>query len=161
MTESNQNFNFGYLKQIDVKEDTTAEFPIVDLTNDEYEPRLIVTCSRTCKPLLEQSAKDAVKNRGRRKTAQANINFDRIRKEDREIFIEHIIKDWKEVYDGTGNPVTFTKAACSNFINALPDYIFDELRGFCLNPANFAGDIELEEVKQDLVKNSASGTSSK
>ena len=159
MTE--QNFNFGYLKQIDVKEDTTAEFPIVDLTNEEYEPRLVVVCSRTCKPLLEQSAKQATKNRGRRKTSNQNINFDKLRREDREIFIEHIIKDWKEVYDGQGNPVTFSKAACTNFINALPDYIFDELRGFCLNPANFAGDIELEEVKQDLVKNSQVDSSSK
>lgn len=59
------------------------------------------------------------------------------RDEDRELYALYIVKGWRGVRDKEGKPVEFKREACRVFLAALPSWIFDKLRAFCLNPERF------------------------
>ena len=69
-----------------------------------------------------------------------------IRNDDKVLYPRHIIKDWDNVTDNDGNEVPFSVEEAEEFLQALPDWIFDEIRVFCVQPQNFlAEDIPDEE----------------
>ena len=70
-----------------------------------------------------------------------------IRDDERRLYPRHIIVDWgyldgeKDVpgvmLDADGKPVKFALEACTAFLDALPGWLFDDLRGFCGKNDNF------------------------
>lgn len=112
--------------------------------------------------VLKRSGKNA------RQVAAGAINAGMIeenRKEDRELYPLHIIIGWGyEDEDGTDHPgvmpdaegadTKFSPDACRDFINALPNWLFDDVRQFAGNPLNFVDDGFDPEV---AAKNSQSG----
>lgn len=60
-----------------------------------------------------------------------------IRLEDKPLYAEHVVVGWKNVFDGNQQEVPFTKEDCKEFLAAIPDQEFDEIREFCNNHVNW------------------------
>ena len=79
--------------------------------------------------------------------ATGNISVDLLeenRGQIKELFCKYIAVGWKNVVDGKGDPVGFTRETCAEFLDKLPDWIFDEMFIFCNQASNFAGSVELD-----------------
>lgn len=104
-------------------------------------------------PYFNAMAKRNAKSGQLRRLAQGQVDVDSIdqnRKEDRELYPVHVIVGWTNVNDSEGKPVQFTAVTCREFLQALPDWIFDEVRNFAAIPANFLPDDEptTDEVQE-------------
>ena len=73
-----------------------------------------------------------------------------VREEDRQIYSRHVVKRW-DVRDASGEAVELNPQNCLEFLQALPNWVFDELRAFAGNPVNFlpAGVAGAEETGKD------------
>lgn len=93
-----------------------------------------------------------------RQISNQNMSADllaEIRDNDRDLYSKYIIVDWKNVYDGNGNPVEFNPTNVKEFLTALPNQIFDEIRQFCGNYVNFMDeDFEIVNDMEEIAKNS-------
>jgi hypothetical protein len=76
---------------------------------------------------------------GRRSRRITTDTIEAARDEDREIIAKCCAKRW-DVTDAKGKPVDFTEENCLEYFRALPDWIFDDIRGFVTDPGNFIGD---------------------
>lgn len=59
------------------------------------------------------------------------------RNRDRDLYPQYVVVGWEKVLDKDGNEVPFNAPDCKNFLKALPDEEFDNLRDFCREPYNF------------------------
>lgn len=71
------------------------------------------------------------------------------RDEDRKQYAEHVVVGWSSVVDKDGKAVPFSKAACKELLDALPDDMFDELRRFCQDMANFREVVDTDETSKN------------
>lgn len=135
--------NFSHLKELEVK-DKTADYTIYQIIG---EPTLIVKPATEANKayfnsVLRQSRRNisALKGQINAKTIKRN------RDEDKKLYPKSIITGWKDVRDNEGKSVKFSIENAGDFIEALPDWVFDDLRGFCGDPSNFFGEqIDVEE----------------
>lgn len=139
--------DFSHLDDYKVSEKSTSDYVLVQLSNT---PRLTVApATPDNKPFFQELLK-----RNRNRAAPSRITsgvIEQNRETDRETFAKFIIKGWKGVTNKAGDPVEFSQGNCEQFLKAMPDWIFDELRAFATNPHNFLEEgIEDEEV----IKNS-------
>ncbi len=87
--------------------------------------------------LLNYVLKNSAKlTRLSRQKADANM-LAATRKQDRDTYSRFVIKGWDDVVEASGKAVPFSQQNCHDFLTALPDFIFDRLRNFCMTPANF------------------------
>jgi hypothetical protein len=56
---------------------------------------------------------------------------------DREKFAKFVVKGWENVFDDTNTVSPHSEANCLDFLRALPDEIFDDVRVFCYDASNF------------------------
>lgn len=144
--------DFGYLDGLKVTDSNTAELTIhsIVLPNGK-SPILVGRCAgQNNKPyfnvLLRTNSRRAkiVKAQG----VNASM-LDENRDQDRELFPRHVITDWKDVVDSKGKPVAFSRENCEEFLQHLPDHIFDQVRDFFATPENFVGDlVSIEETEE-------------
>jgi hypothetical protein len=131
--------NFGHLKSLDVTKEKTVTYTINQITVNDKSPVLTVApATEANKGYFNALLKRA--GRSARQVAAGKINAALIsenRDEDRMLYPAHVVLGWEDVYDAEGNPVPFTKEDCADFLRALPDWIFDDLRNFCGKPDNF------------------------
>jgi hypothetical protein len=137
--------SFGNLSKLRVKQGVTAEFTLYMLS----PPSVLVVrpADETNKEYLTASLKNS---RERARMAQrtgvtpglieANRNRDRVN------YAAHVVTDWRSVTDDAGKDVPFTKDNCREFLEALPDWIFDEVREFCQAPSNFTETPDEEDL---------------
>lgn len=75
------------------------------------------------------------------------------RDDDRRLYPQHIVTDWGYIKedrsevpgmmpDEDGNDTPFSRENCAEFLQALPDWLFDEARQFAGNTLNFVEDGE-------------------
>jgi hypothetical protein len=135
--------DFSHLKVLEVK-NKTAEYTIYQIAG---EPVLIV------KPATEANKGyfNSVLRRSRRNlhaVKAGSISQKMIkenRAEDRELYPKHIVNGWKTMKDSKGKDVPFSPEAAHDFLEALPDWLFDEIRAFCGASQNFSGEpIDIE-----------------
>lgn len=130
-------------RSLDVKVDRTARITLYDV-NPEKPPVLI------CKPgtaankpyfnaVLKRGQKNARRLRAGKMTAAM---MDESRNEDRELYPKHVIVGWENVVDIDGAAVPFTAMDCEDFLMALPDWIFDDVRNQLADPTTFLDDGE-------------------
>jgi hypothetical protein len=135
--------NFSYLKKLEVK-DKTTKYTIFQI---QGEPSLIL------KPANESNKTyfNAILKRSRsnmRAIQAGHVNQVMIaeaREKDRDLFPQCIVMGWENVKDAEGKNVPFNREACTEFLQALPDWLFDEIRNFASNSANFADDIQIND----------------
>lgn len=87
-------------------------------------------------------------SRGRKIKIDAGM-IEATRVEDKKLFAKYVVKDWKNVKDDTGADVPFSPEVCEEFFDALPAYIFDDIRAFCVDPANFIEPVDLEDIAKN------------
>ena len=138
--------NFEYLKGLDVTNDQVKEYPISEITVNGLVPVLLVASSTEAnKPyfnaLLKRAGKSARAVRAGKLTAAM---LEENREEDKDLYPRFVIRGWTDVLDGDGKALKYSNSDCADFIDALPNWIFDDLRVFCGNPANFADLIDVE-----------------
>jgi len=93
--------------------------------------------------LLKRNAKLAQRFRAGRISREM---LERNRDEDRELYARYVVKGWSAVKDDKGKAVPFSAEACLQFFQALPNYLFDDLRQFCTAPMNFVDDDTPDEA---------------
>jgi hypothetical protein len=97
------------------------------------------------KPFMNESLRRA-SLRARTSRRSRRVTLDTVqasRDEDREIIAKYCAKRWERIVDSGGQEVEFSAENCLEFFQALPDWLFDDVRGFVTDPGNF---IEEEEV---------------
>ena len=140
---------FSHLKQLDVQREQTTEYPLYQLAG---EPVLILAPATESNrgyfnSLLRKSRKNMrVVQSGKVNASVVKNN----REEDKKLYAEHIIVGWKNMLDSSGNEIPFSKEDCADFLNELPDWLFDEIRTFASNVQNFIEDaIDAQETAKN------------
>ncbi len=139
-------FDFSHLQ---VQRGATATYDIVEIDTPEgsvdsegrpiRHPRLtLAPATRETKPYWSRSLKRAGRRGVRQRVDEAAIAEGV--EEDLELFPKFIVKGWEGVYDERDQPVSFSESECREFLAALPEWIFGNLRIFAKDPTNFLGD---------------------
>ncbi len=132
--------DFGQLKALEVTADKTVEYTLYQV---EGTPTLILApATESNIPLFNAALKRAGKAGNRVKISGKTLGTIREgRVQDRELYARHVVKGWHDVTDVNGDEVPFTRENCHDFLTALPDYIFDDVREYAREPANFVDEL--------------------
>lgn len=105
------------------------------------------------KAYTDHLAKLTAKTGAARRIARGQVTADLLRENlnmDRRLFPRHVIQSWEGVTDASGAPVEFSLPNCEAFLQALPDWLMQDLSQFCGNPVNFTDDEEIEADELDF-----------
>lgn len=134
---------FGHLKKLEVK-GREVRYTIYQV---EGEPTLIMKpATEANKPYFNAVLRRSKKNM--RAINAGSVNSGIIaenREEDRNLFPKHVITGWEDVTDSSGEPVPYTEEDCRDYLEALPDWVFDDVRAFASNPAQISQALAEEE----------------
>ena len=147
-----KEFNFGFAR-LEI-EHRTAEYPISNVSPGA----VLIAQSATTSNTAYQEAILAWNSRQDRKDSELgeSQDVDQGRKRDRECFPGAVVVGWKKIRDdSTDEEMEYSADGCKAFMLQIPNYLFDELRLFCMSPKNFVeSDLGLGEVNVDeLAKN--------
>jgi len=131
--------DFSHLKSLEVR-NKTAEYSLFQISG---EPTLIL------KPATEANKGyfNSVLRRSRRNLravksgAISQKMIKENRDEDKELYPKHIITGWVDIKDSSGEDVLFSPDNCADFLEVLPDWIFDDIRNFAGSSENFSEEI--------------------
>ena len=93
--------------------------------------------------LLKRNAKLAARFRAGTKITREMLKENR--QHDRALYGKFVISGWEGIVDDTNTEVDFSPDVCKQWLAKLPDWIFDDLRLWAVNPANFVADDEPAE----------------
>jgi len=137
--------DFSHLNKLNVTKDSQAEYELSEL---EGAPVLIV------KPANESNSgymngllrKTGSKRAGRKVKVRVDTKaMAEMRDNDKALYPDHVIIGWRNLLDAKGKQVEFNADNATAFIAALPNWIFDGLRGFANDPESFVEGIDSEE----------------
>ena len=138
--------SFEHLKKLEVKAGETMPFTFYQIVG---EPVLhLAPATEANKPYFNALLKRSRKNQRRLQSGSFTASvITENRDDDRELYPKFIVRGWENVVDSDNNPVTFSAEACSDFLSALPDWLFDEARQFAVDATNFVDvEVDVEEV---------------
>lgn len=139
---------FNSLKQFDISGDRTVPYEMMDIQMGGKTPILMVKpATEANKPYTRNQLKSS--NKRIQRAAAKGISLETLeanRDDDRNQYPRHIIVGWDNVFDDNGEPVPYTVANCTEFMEALPNWVFDSLRSFCSQPTNFADTVDEDEL---------------
>jgi hypothetical protein len=128
--------DFSHLKRFDVAPTATAEYRMTLILMDGKIPSLTVSpATEANKPYFAGVLKRQRTRRGSNVVSHGALIEQR--NEDRSAYAKHVIRGWSGIVDADNNPVEFSYENCLDFLRALPPSVFDDLRLFCQNDANF------------------------
>jgi hypothetical protein len=138
--------NFNYLKKFEIK-DNVVDFPINDIQGEVVPVLIVKPATQSNKPYFNAILRKSKSKVGSIQSGNLNINMlDENRSEDKKLFPKHVITGWKNVTDSSGKAVLYTFENCNDFVNALPEWIFDKVRNFAATSENFVEEaINVEE----------------
>jgi len=138
--------DFSYLKNLEVK-NKTAEYSLFQING---EPTLILKpATEVNKGYFNSVLRRSKRNlRAMKSGSISQKMIKETREEDKELYPKYIISGWKDVKDSAGKDVPFSPENCVDFLEALPDWIFDDIRNFAGSSENFSG--EVIDVKAKL-----------
>ena len=131
---------FAHVKQSRLTQNSTADLTLymIDMGDGESPTLTLTPATEINKPYFNAVLKRSGKFARRVQTGKLNINTIREnRDEDRNLYPKFIVKGWSGVIDSDGTTVPFTVADCGDFLGAVDDWVFDEIRAFAGNPENF------------------------
>lgn len=141
--------DFSNIEKLDVGGRQRAELTLFQV--DGAPTLTLAPALESNKPYFNAALKGARKHqRGTRGGGVKASTVSAVRDSNRRLFAKHIVKDWSGVVDADGNEVDFNLEHCEAFLNALPDWLFDEIVEFAGNPANFQveeDDLDVEELE--------------
>lgn len=138
--------NFSHLGSLEVSADKTAEYTLHQITVNGVSPTLIVApATEVNKPYFNALLKRAGKNARQVRAGAVNTGLiEENRDEDRELYPKYVIKGWRNVLDVEGATVKFSQKEVQSFLDALPAWMFDDLRSFCGSPVNFTELVDID-----------------
>lgn len=138
MTET---VDFSHLKKLDVSPGKTSEYILHQLENSPV--LLVAPANEANKSYFNAVLRRSRKNlRALRQQVVSESMIRENRDEDRELFAQHVLKGWRGVQDTEGSDVPFNRENALAFLNALPNWIFDDLRNFAGDPLGFVEESE-------------------
>ena len=143
--------DFSHLQVLDVSADKTAEFKIHQITVNEKTPTLIVAPATDAnKPYFNALLKRAGKSARQVKAGKMDASLiEENRDEDRALYPKFVLRGWMDMIDANGKDVKFTPKDAAKFLEALPDWIFDQLRNFCGEASNYSDVMDVEIVAKN------------
>ncbi len=138
--------DFSHLGALEVTADKTAEYKIHQITVNGKTPVLILAPATDANKgffnaLLRRSSKQAAAVKA------GKVDVDMIeehRDEDRDLYPKHVAKGWIDMVDANGADVKFTLQNVTDFLKALPNWVFDDVREFAREPSNFVDSLDVE-----------------
>ncbi len=131
--------DFSNLGTLQISPTTTVEYRLSQITLEGKIPVLqVAPATEANKLYINAMLKKS--SRAVRQIKAGRVNSDVLeetRAIDRELYAKCVIKSWTNVRDTDRKDVKFNKANCIDFLNALPSWLFDDLRNFCSQAANF------------------------
>lgn len=153
--------DFSHLQKLQVQDgDTPHEFELYEI---ESKPLLHVRCTNGYAPYENsiRAQRDRIerdlkrrqkgKKKGRRRNDQALLEL--MRAPDREVYPGTIVYGWTTNTDADGNEVEYTDEDCAKFLAALPDWLFDRIRLYCMDPQNFVDQPMTPDDEEELTGN--------
>lgn len=143
--------DFTNLNAVKVSENITTEYRVSQISLEGETPILIVApATNANRPYmnatLKASAKITQQIRGGRLDSRL---LDANRESDRELYTKFVVKGWSNVRESNGQEVDFSLSNCRDFMTALPDWIFDDLRTFCGHSPNFIETLDVETTAKN------------
>ena len=144
--------SFEHLKKLQPSATDTIEYVFYDI---DGEPTINVLPATEANKsyhnaLLRKNAKNARRLRAGKLTPQM---LSETRNDDRELYARYVAKSWTGILHSDGTEATFTAAECLAFFEALPNWVFDDLRMFCADPVNFLDDAVSHDEAADTAGN--------
>lgn len=138
--------DFSHLEKYRADQDLTKEYPLTELEGNYI--LIVKQANDSNKQYMSEVLRRSGEGRGqRRKKIKIDADYlDKLRDMDREVYPKYIVVGWKGVQDSDGQEVAFSSKGCAEFLEALPDWIFNPLREFCTDPENFIVVIDSEEL---------------
>lgn len=136
--------DFSHLAKLQIAKDKPVKFELSDILGQPY--LMVLTATEGNKAYFNAALKSQRKNKISKVIDLAFI--EKGRNKDKALYPKYIIKGWGNVKNSNGDEVPFSEAKVVEFIEALPNYLFDELRDFCQDPKNFS-----EENVEEIAKN--------
>jgi hypothetical protein len=130
--------DFSHLKKLDIT-DRTADYLLHQIAGESV--LVLKPAAEVNKPYFNAVLRKSRKNmRAVRSGVVNQAMIAENREQDRELFPKYVVVGWKNVRDSKGEIVEFNKENCDDFLRALPDWLFDEIRNFAADITNFVGD---------------------
>lgn len=138
--------DFSVFKKLEVEDGKTAVFKIHEITVNGHCPSVIVAPATEHNPqyfnaVLKRTGKSA---RAIRAGALSKSMLDENREDDRALYPKYVIKGWDVKDPATGNDVPFSEEEATKFLEAIPNWIFDDMRNFAANVNNFTDSVNVE-----------------
>lgn len=141
---------FNSLRSMQVTKTSTAEYTMHDILVNGRHPTLVVRyAGETNQGYFNAQLRRAGK--ARKALARGQISAAMIadnRREDRELFPKYVIVGWRDVVGDDGKELPFSAEDCADFVDALPDWVFDDVRGYASDPANFVDAVDADEAEE-------------
>ena len=135
---------FEHLKKQDVAGDKTIEYVMNQLVG---EPVLhVLPATESNKPFWNATLRALNKKKNYNKRNVTAGMIEQNRKDDKDMYPLYVIKGWDNMLDGKGGTIPYTAEDCVDFVNSLPDYIFDALRDFVTDNTNFVDFLDVDEL---------------
>ena len=133
--------DFSHLRRLNVNKSSTAEYEIVEIEGDPVLEGVFAgeTNIPYYNALLKRSHRNARKFKANKVSSK---EIEDARNHDRELYPEYVITGWRNVFDSNGSEVNFSKSNLKEFLNSLPNYLFQDIRDFFGNPESFVSDPE-------------------
>lgn len=138
--------NFSHLKPMELTKDVTARYTIHQITVNGKTPTLILKpAAQVNAPYFNELLKSASKNAKAISAGQVSTSMiDENREQDRLLFPKHVIVDWEDMLDADGTELAFSEKDCKEFLEALPNHIWDGLRNYATAPENFVETVNIQ-----------------
>lgn len=135
---------FEHLKKLDLK-GKEAKYVIHQLANEPY--LMMKPATEANKPYFNEVLRRSKKNMRAVQAGSFSIAMmDENRAQDRKLYPKLIITGWGNVQDSEGILVPYSEENCKGFLEALPDWIFDDIRAFAGNSSAISQNaLDLEE----------------
>jgi len=142
---------FGHLQKLAVTGESTVDFVFYAI---DGSPTLeVAPATKANKPffnaVLKKGKEAQRKLRARRGQMPTQAQLDEVRRQDADLFVEYVVKGWRNVVDQEGEPVEFSAQECREFLLAIPEDMFEELRDFCMETANFRNVDDMPSDEQE------------
>lgn len=144
---------FDYLNKYEVTEESTREFPLVGIVGvDGNTPVLIVRTAAQANKTMFNAVLKRRDKRARDVVSKIDADFFEVsREDDRSIYAEFVLVNWRDLPDNDGKAVPYSRGAAKELMAKLPSHKFDRLRIFCQDTENFMA--RDEGISEDVAGN--------
>ena len=132
--------DFGQLRALEVPADKTVEYTLYQV---EGTPTLrLAQATESNISLFNAVLKRTGQVANRAQVGNKTLGtIKEGRAQDRELYARYVVKGWRGVVDVNGAEVKFTVDNCHDFLKALPYNMFDDIREFAREHANFVDEM--------------------